>query len=198
MRLAEMSYRRCRMSIPRHSRPPRLRTASLATASLALALLVAAHASAAGAPAAEPEHYVDRSFGFSFSKPRFAPSDETGAATVAVTLAGSSLGSLAPSVNVIVQNLETTLETYAQRQQGELKAIDWEVLEQSHSQIGGRPALRTHARGTLQGQGVEFLAVATTRDWKRLFVLTCTAASAQFPLYQAEFERVVTSFALEP
>lgn len=188
------------MSIARRSSSPRFRRvppAWCAIASLALALL-GAQASGAGAPAAAEEHYVDRSLGFSFAKPRFTDSDEMGASTVAVSLAGASRGSLAPSVNVVVQNLETTLDAYARQQRAELKAIDWELLEQSPTRIGERPALRTHARGSLNSQEVEFLAIATLRDGKRMFVLTCTVASAEFPLYAAEFERVVTSFSLEP
>jgi hypothetical protein len=182
--------------MPQPFRPVAL--VSCAIASLALAALIGARASAVGAPAAGEEAYVDRSLGFSFSKPDFAPSDERGASAVAVSLAGASQGSLAPSVNVVVQNLETTLDEYAQRQRAELESIDWELLEQSRTQIGARPALRTHARGSLQGREVEFLAIAAMRDGKQMFVLTCTAAAADFPLYAAEFERVVTSFSLEP
>jgi hypothetical protein len=189
------------MSIARRSSSPRFRRVpptSRAIASFALAALVGVQASSAGAPTAGEEHYVDRSLGFSFSKPRFAPSDERGASTVAITLAGASMGSLAPSVNVVVQNLDTTIDAYALQQRAELKAIDWELLEQSHAKIGRWPALRTHARGSLQGREVEFLAIAAMRDEKQMFVLTCTAASTEFPRYAAEFERVVTSFSLEP
>jgi hypothetical protein len=187
------------MFVVRRSSSPGFRPVARASCVIALALAaLSARAAGAGAPAAGAEHYVDRSLGFSFAKPRFTHSDEEGASTVAITLAGASQGSLAPSVNVLVQNLEVTLDAYAQQQRAELQAIDWELLEQSHIRIGERPALRTHARGSLQGREVEFLAIATLRDPKRMFVLTCTAASAEFPLYAAEFERVVTSFSLEP
>jgi hypothetical protein len=101
-------------------------------------------------------------------------------------------------VNVVVQNVETTLDAYQAKQQGELKAIGWELLEQSRRQIGGRPALRTHARGPLQGLEVEFVAIAVIRDKKDVVVMTCTATTRQFPLYQAEFDRVLGSFAVEP
>ena len=187
-------------SLSTHSGSPSLRclAGSLAIASFALALLASAQGAADPSPGADAERYVDRSFGFSFSKPRFAPSDAKGASTVAVTLAGASKGSLEPSVNVVVQNLETTLDAYAERQRAELKAIDWELLEQAQSQIGGRSALRTHARGSMQGREVEFLAIAAMRDGKQMLVLTCTAASAEFPRYAAEFERVATSFSMEP
>lgn len=172
------------------------RSTRFALASLALALSVEAHA-ADSVPGVGDELYADRGLGFSFAKPRFAPPSESGAATVAVTLAGASKGTLAPSVNVIVENLDTTLDAYAQRQRGELQAIEWKLLEQVRSQIGDRPALRTHARGPLQGREVEFLAIAALRDGKQIVVLTCTAESADFPRYAAEFERVVTSFTLE-
>lgn len=188
------------MWISARSSSPTLRrvAASLVIAPLALALPASAQSPAAGSSATDAEHYVDRGFGFSFSKPRFAPSDLSGLSTVAVSLAGASPGSLAPSVNVVVQNLDTTLDAYAQQQRAELKAIDWELLEQSHTQIGERAALRTHARGLLQGREVEFLAIAAIRDEKRMFVLTCTAAAAEFARYATEFERVLRSFSLEP
>lgn len=150
------------------------------------------------ATAAEDDRYVDRSFGFSFSKPNFTPSEEKDVTTVAITLAGSPVGSFAPNLNVVVQNVETTLDSYEKLQLEQLTAIGWEVLDHSRRQIGGKLALRTHARGSLQGLEVEFLAIAVIRDQKKAFVLTCTATSAQFPLYEAEFDRVVTSFALEP
>jgi hypothetical protein len=173
-----------------------VRLVSHALASFVIAILAGPQA----ATAVEEDRYVDRSFGFSFSKPRFTPSEEKGVATVAVTLAGSPVGSFAPNVNVLIQNLETTLDSYKKQQREELKAIGWEVLEQSLGQIGGSPALRTHARGSLQGLEVEFLAIAMIggETKKKVIVLTCTATSAQFPLYEAEFDRVVTSFGLEP
>jgi hypothetical protein len=140
------------------------------------------------------DRYVDRNFGFSFSKPHFAPSDELDLTTVAITLAASPSGAFAPNINVIVQNVETNLDAFAQRQLQELKSIGWEVVEQSHRQIGGRSALRTRARGSLQGLDVEFLAVAIIQNEKKAFVLTCTTTRDQFPEYEAEFNRVAASF----
>jgi hypothetical protein len=170
-----------------------VRPVSHALASFAIAVLAGPQT----ATAAEDDRYVDRSFGFSFSKPNFTPSEEKDVTTVAITLAGSPVGSFAPNVNVVVQNLETTLDSYEQLQREQLTAIGWEVLDHSRRQVGGRSALRTHARGSLQGLEVEFLAIAVIRD-KKAFVLTCTATTAQFPLYESEFDRVVTSFALKP
>jgi hypothetical protein len=161
-------------------------------------LAVAALAGSHTASAADDDRFIDRSLGFSFSKPRFTPSEEKDAATVAVTLSGAPVGSFAPNVNVVVQNLETTLEAYQQLHLQQLKSIGWELVEQSHRQIDGKPALWTHARGSLQGLDVEFLAVAIIRDGKKMFVLTCTTTTEQFSSYEAEFERVISSFALEP
>lgn len=154
--------------------------------------------SALPAVAADDDRHVDRSLGFSFSKPRFEPSEAPDLTTVAVTLAGAPVEGFAPNVNVLVQNVETTVAAYQQRQAAEMAAGGWELLEQKTIRAGGRPALRTHGRGSVQGVAVEFLAVATTRDDKRLFVLTCTTTVAQFPKHRAEFERVVASFLLEP
>ena len=183
-----------------HGRNPSLRrlTGPIAIASFTLALLASAQRSTADPAAAAGDPYVDRSLGFSFSKPRFQTSDAKGASTVAVTLAGPAVTTLAPSINVVVQNLDTPLDAYAQRQRAELEALHWELIEQTPSQIGNRAALRTHARGPLQGRQVEFLAIAATPDGRRMFVLTCTAESSEFPRYAAEFERVVGSFSLEP
>lgn len=173
-------------------RPVRLRSRGLAAWVLPVLF------GAAAAVAADDDRHVDRSLGFSFSKPRFAPSEAQGLTTVAVTLAGAPDGGFAPNVNVVVENVETTIDAYQQRQAVEMKAAGWEVLEQTQVRSGGRPALRTHARGAVQGVPVEFLAVATTRDDRKLFVLTCTTTTTQFPKYQAEFERVVASFLLVP
>jgi hypothetical protein len=140
---------------------------------------------------------VDRTYGFSFSKPRFTPSDEKDAAAVVVTLAGPADGTFAPNLNLIVQNVETTLDDFAQLQLQQLKSIGWELIDQSRREIGGTPALRTHARGSLQGLEVEFLAVTIIRDGKKAFVLTCTATRDQFPTYAKEFERVSSSLAFE-
>lgn len=154
--------------------------------------------------AAEPEMpaseslYVDRALGFSFSKPRFSPSEAPDVTTVAVTLSGAAEDSFAPNINVVVQNIETSIAAYRERQLQEMKSAGWQVIEQTPHQAGGRPSLRTHARGSVQGVDIEFLAVAVTRDEKKLFVLTCTATAAQFPLYRAEFERVASSFVLAP
>jgi succinylglutamate desuccinylase len=101
----------------------RLVSHALALASFAITIL-------AGPPAAaEDERYVDQNFGFSFTKPHFTPSEEKNVSTVAITLAGSQVGSFAPNVNVVVQNLETTLDAYEQLQREELKAVGWELLE---------------------------------------------------------------------
>ena len=166
-----------------------------------LVLAVFAFAPVAGAepgmPAGE-DRYVDRALGFSFSKPRFSPSDAPEVTTVAVTLSGATDGSFAPNINVVVQNLETSIAAYRERQLQEMKAAGWQVIDQAQQQAGGRPSLRTHARGSVQGVEIEFLAVAVTRDQQQLFVLTCTATKAQFQLYQAEFERVASSFVLAP
>lgn len=167
---------------------------SLILASFAFAAVAGAEP---GTPASE-DRYVDRALGFSFSKPRFSPSDAPEVTTVAVTLSGAPDGSFAPNVNVVVQNLGTSIAAYRERQLQEMKAAGWQVIEQTPQQAGGRPSLRTHARGSVQGVEIEFLAVAVTRDEKKLIVLTCTASTAQFPLYQAEFERVASSFVLAP
>jgi hypothetical protein len=42
------------------------------------------------------------------------------------------------------------------------------------------------------------VAIAVIRDKKDVVVMTCTATTRQFPLYQAEFDRVLGSFAVEP
>jgi hypothetical protein len=167
--------------------------ASLAVASLVLATLVASQADAG----ADDDRYVDRRLGFAFSKPQFTPSEEPKLTTVAVTLSGAPAGGFAPSVNVTVQNLETTLDAYQALQRREMKTIGWELIEQSRGQVGATPSLRTHGRGSLQGLEIEFLAIALIRDEEKVFVLTCTATTAQFPLYQAEFERVASSFVLQ-
>jgi hypothetical protein len=150
------------------------------------------------ATAADGDRYVDQSLRFSFSKPRFTPSGEKDVTTVAVTLSGAPVGGFAPNVNVVVQNLETTLDAYQQLQLQQLKALGWAVVEQSQRQIVGQPALWTHARGSAQGLEVEFLAVARFPDGKKVFVLTCTTTTETFALYEAEFERVASSFVLEP
>jgi hypothetical protein len=168
--------------------------------SLAIALLASAIAMLGRSPtasAAGDDRYVDRTFGFSFSRPHFTPSDREGVTTVAVSLAGPQVGAFAPSVNVVVQNLDTTIDAWEQRQQGELKSIGWELLDHSRTQVGEMPALRTHARGPMQGQLVEFLAIALIRS-KQVMVLTCMASAEQFPLYKSEFDRVVASFAAGP
>jgi hypothetical protein len=163
-------------------------------ASLAVAVAIFAGSNAA----ADDDRFIDRRHGFSFSKPRFTPSEEKDVATVAVTLSGAPDGSFAPNVNVVVQNLETTLEDYQQAHLRQLKAIGWKVVEQSHRQIDGKPALQTRARGSLQGLDIEFVEVAVIRDGEKMFVLTCTATTEQFSGYEVEFERVISSFALEP
>jgi hypothetical protein len=178
-----------------------LMSRALLLRSLFLALFAFAFAAVAGAEPAVPaseDRYVDRTLGFSFSKPRFSPSDVPGVTTVAVTLSGATDGSFAPNINVVVQNLETSIAAYREQQLQEMKAAGWQVIEQTPQQAGGRPSLRTHARGSVQGVEIEFLAVAVTRDQKKLFVLTCTATTAQFRRYQAEFARVASSFVLAP
>jgi hypothetical protein len=144
--------------------------------------------------AGERDRYVDRNFGFSFSKPHFTPSNELDLTTVAITLAGSPSGAFAPNINVIVQNVETNLDAFAQRQLEEMESIGWEVVEQSRRRMGGMSALRTRARGSLQGIEIEFLSVAIIQNEKKAFVLTCTTTREQFPVYEAEFNRVAASF----
>ncbi len=169
---------------------PALRSlASTAIALFAIPQIVAAH---------EDERYVDRNYGFSFSKPHFPPSDEKDVAIVAITLAGAPNGAFAPNLNVIIQNVDTDLDAFAQLQREQLKSLGWEVIDHSRKQIGGLPALRTHARGSLHGVEVEFLSVTLIRDQEKAYVLTCTATRAQFPLYEAEFDRVASSLALGP
>jgi len=163
-------------------------------ASFAIAVLAGSQT----ATADDGDRYVDRSLGFSFSKPRFTPSGVKDITTVAVTLSGAPVGGFAPNVNVVVQNLETTLDAFQQLQLQQLKALGWAVVEQSQRQIGGQPALWTHARGSAQGLEVEFVAVARFPDGKKMFMLTCTTTTETFALYEAEFERVASSFALEP
>lgn len=144
--------------------------------------------------ASEHDRYIDESYGFSFAKPRFTPSEEKDLTTVAITLAGSPSGAFAPNVNVIVQNVETNLDAFAESQLQELQSIGWEVVDQSRKQIGESPALRTRARGSLRGMQIEFLAIAIIQEGKKVFVLTCTATQEQFPLLEAEFDRVASSF----
>ena len=135
---------------------------------MALATVQPAHAG-------EHDRYVDQNFGFSFSKPRFIPSEKKDVTTVAVTLAGSPDGIFAPNLNVIIQNIEANLDAFAELQLQELQSIGWEIVEQSRRPIGGVPALRTHARGSLGGMEIEFLAVAIIQEEKKVLVLTCTA-----------------------
>ena len=146
----------------------------------------------------EDDRYVDATHHFSLSNPRFTPSDEMGVATVAVTFAAPATAGFAPNVNVVVHNLETTLDAYREIQRRELGAVGWQILEQSQQEIGGRPALRTRARGSVQGLEIDFLAVTLIKERKKAYVLTCTATTAQFPDFEAEFDRVVSSFTLEP
>lgn len=149
------------------------------------------------AHSAEEGLYVDRNYGFSFSMPRFTPSRERDVTTIAVTLSGSPIDGFSPNVNVMVQNIETTLEAFQKLQAEELRSVGWQVVEQAPTRVAGKPALRTHARGSLQGLEVEFLAVALIGSEKQVFVLTCTTTTSQFPRYAMEFDRVVSSFTLD-
>lgn len=142
--------------------------------------------------------YVDRALGFSFSKPRFAPSLEPGASTVAVAISGAATHGFSPNLNVVVNNLKTTLDAYQALQKQELSSAGWNLLEQSKTTIHGTPALRTHARGSFRGLEIEYLAVTIVEENERVYVLTCTATTDQFPDLQAEFDRVASSFSLEP
>lgn len=173
---------------------PLLHTTSRALAFIALAILI----SPPVVTAAGDELYVDQSLGFSFSKPHFTPSEVKDVTTTAISLAGAPDAGFAPNVNVIVQNIEITLDAYQRRQAEEMSTLGWEVIEQTQTTIGGKSVLRTHVRGSVQGLEVEFLMAAMTRNGKKLFVLTCSATPAQFPKYEAEFNRVVSSFALAP
>ena len=85
---------------------------SLSLASIAFAAVAG---SQPGTPASG-DRYVDRVLGFSFSKPRFSPSDAPEVTTVAVTLSGAADGPFAPNVNVVVQKLEISIAAYRERQ----------------------------------------------------------------------------------
>lgn len=144
------------------------------------------------------DRYVDSTLGFAFAKPRFPHPTAPGATTIAVTLSAPTEGGFAPNVNVLVHDLDMSLDDYQLKQRQELQATGWQVIELKPGKSGGRPSLRTHARGRLNGREMEFLAITMKRDAKTLVVLTCTATAAQYPTYQAEFERVAASFVLEP
>jgi len=163
------------------------------------AIAIAALFGARAGEASDGDRYIDRNHLFSFSMPRFTPSEQKNASTVAVTLAAAASAGFAPNVNVVVHNIDTTLDAYQELQQQELSAVGWQLLEQSRITIDGTPTLRTHARGSTQGLEIEFLAVTILREGKKkAYVLTCTATTEQFPDFQAEFDRVISSFALEP
>ena len=160
-------------------------------------ILIASLAIPTAARADDAGRYVDRARGFSFSMPRFAPSLDPDASTVAVAISGPTSDGFAPNVNVVVHNLDTTLDAYQQLQRQELSGVGWNVLEQSKTTIHGTPALRTHARGSFRGLEIEYLAVTIIKEDKRVYALTCTATTEQFPKFKDEFDRVAASFTLE-
>lgn len=155
-------------------------------------------AQTAKARAESSDRYVDSTLGFAFTKPRFPSPTAPGASTIAVTLSAPTVDGFAPNINVLVHELDLSLDDYQLRQRQELQASGWQVIELKPGKSGGRPSLRTHARGRLNGREMEFLAITMKRDAKTLVALTCTATAAQYPTYQAEFERVAASFVLEP
>lgn len=150
-----------------------------------------------GAPAqAEPDRYVDSKWGFVFEKPALPMEGDPNGATVVVTLSGTPSDGFAPNVNVLVQHTAQTLAAYRDQQRREMSFAGWELLEQTLSEDGGEPFLRTHARGAFGGQAVEILAITRRRSDGKLFVLTCTASPDQFPGFRASFERTLASFEL--
>ena len=151
-------------------------------------------AGAAGIGAEAGSRYVDGTYGFSLSAPRY-PKAGPGTSVIPVMLLAPAEGGFSNNVNVAVQNRPTTLDAYLAQARAEFKVAGLAMTSERRTKVSGADAALIEYEGTMQGRALKWLAlVVVTRD--RVYLVTCTATKATFPRYEKAFRACLSSFRL--
>ena len=158
------------------------------TAALVAGVLAIANAESRSA---EPLMH-DTTYGFSVAVPAFPKQAESGTSVTPVTFGGPIHNGAAPSCNVQIQNMSTTLNDFRAQSIVQAKALGITLESETPRKVSGKDALLfVSARSDLK---VLSLAVQVGQG---IYLVTCLAATDQFPKYEKAFRGVIDSFTVD-
>jgi hypothetical protein len=163
----------------------------------ALSALLALGVAALSAPSAEAYDSPKDGYAIDFPSRWQTREQVMGTSVISLSPLESKKDTFAENVNVVVEDLgaDATLEAYTEASVKVLKQYlnAPKLVENKRVTLGGYPAQRLvyeHTQGQFKLRGLAYLVVAGSKG----YVLTCTAETAQFAKYQAQFEKICRTF----
>ena len=130
------------------------------------------------ASAGDPGEYVDPTYGFSLSVPKFEKSTAE-QSTAALVVLGPVTEQFAPSVNVQVEPATGTLDEFAEATRQQILGAGYELRAMTRPALGSYPGILWHYAGSQNGRPLEYLTVAVLSEG-RIYSATATATPSQF------------------
>ena len=155
--------------------------------------LAASEASARPVSAA-PAVYTNDVYGFSIIPPAF-PKAQKNAGGQAAMFFGPVHKDFANNLNVIVQAAKMTIDEYVALSVNQFKQMDIKVTSETRKKVSGRDAALFEYEGKTQGIEMKWMALAVV-DGGRVFLVTGTAAAADYDSVAKEFKASLDSFKL--
>jgi hypothetical protein len=141
--------------------------------------------------AGEPGQYVDPTYGFSLSVPKFEKSTAERSTTVLV-VAGPATEQFGPSINVQVEPASGTLDEFAEATRQQILGGGYELRATSRPALGSHPGVLWHYAGAHSGRPLEHLTVAVSSEG-RIYSATATATPNQFQALREVLEASLLS-----
>jgi hypothetical protein len=154
--------------------------------------IAASEASARPVPA--PAVYTNDVYGFSIIPPAF-PKAQKNAGGQAAMFFGPVQKDFANNLNVIVQAAKMTIDEYVALSVNQFKQMDIKVTSETRKKVSGRDAALFEYEGKTQGIDMKWMALAVA-DGGRVFLVTGTAAAADYDSVAKEFKASLDSFKL--
>ena len=158
----------------------------------AAAALTASEAAARPAPA--PSVYTNDVYGFSIVPPAFPKAGKDAGGQAAMFFAPVR-NDFASNLNVIVQAAKMTIDEYIALSVGQFKELNIKVTTEKRIKVSGRDAALFEYEGKTQGLEMKWMALAVA-DGGRIFLVTGTAAAADYDAVAKEFKASLESFKL--
>ena len=160
----------------------------------AVLALTASDLSARQDAAAKASVYTNAAYGFSLTPPTFdKPAKESGAQTA--MFFAPVRNAFAANLGVNVQETKMSLDDYIELSKKQFAAAELTMISETRKKVSGRDAVAWEYEGTMKGRALRWSALAVS-DPGRVYLLTGTAAKADFELVEKEFKACLESFKL--
>jgi hypothetical protein len=134
----------------------------------------------------------DAAYGFSVAVPAFAKEIESGISITPIAFGGPVHEGKAASCNVQIQNTGATLSDFRTQSLVQAKALGITLESETRRKVSGKDALLFVSSG---GE-LRVLSLAV-QVGSSIYLVTCLAATDQFPRYEKTFRSVIDSFSLD-